>query len=49
MKNATGRTQHEIRSQLKKDSHVLALCGDEIHADPRHAICGGAVKVKQRF
>ena len=49
MKNATGRTYHEIRSRLKKDSRVLALCDGEIHADMRHAIRGGAVKAKQRF
>ena len=34
---------------LKRTRRVLALCDGEIHADMRHAIRGGAVKVKQRF
>ena len=34
---------------LKRTRRVLALCGDEIHADLRHTIRGGAVKAKQRF
>jgi len=49
MKNATGRIWRKIRSRLKKDLRVLALCDGEIHADLRHTIRGGAVKAKQRF
>ena len=33
----------------KRTRRVLALCGDEIHADLRHTIRDGAVKVKQKF
>ena len=49
MENAACRIEGEIRKRLKKGSRVLALCGDEIHADMRHTIRGGAVKAKQKF